>query len=43
MKQDPTPLLPSKTIPRAQNMNIGPDTLGTTENEFGSAKHENET
>jgi hypothetical protein len=29
--------------PGAQNMKTGPDTLGTTENESGSAKHENKT
>jgi hypothetical protein len=29
--------------PGAQNMKTGNDALGTTENEFGSAKHENGT
>jgi hypothetical protein len=35
------PLIPMKTSPGAQNMKTGPDALGTTENESGSAKHEN--
>jgi hypothetical protein len=30
-------------IPGAQNMKKGPDALGTAENEYGRAKHDNET
>jgi hypothetical protein len=40
-KPDSTPSVPSKMSPRAQNMKIGPDNLGTVENESGRAKHEN--
>jgi uncharacterized protein YjbJ (UPF0337 family) len=29
--------------PGAQNMKTGPDVLGSAENEFGSAKHDNGT
>jgi hypothetical protein len=29
--------------PGTQNMKTGPDDLGTVENEFGSAKYENQT
>jgi hypothetical protein len=29
--------------PGAQNIKMGPDALGTVENELGHAKHENET
>jgi hypothetical protein len=35
--------VPAKTSLGAQNMKVGPDTLGTGENESGSAKHENGT
>jgi hypothetical protein len=31
-KQDPTPSGPPKMSPGAQNMNMGPDALGTAEN-----------
>jgi hypothetical protein len=34
-------MVPSKTSPRAQNMKLGPDALGTAENESRRAKHEN--
>jgi hypothetical protein len=37
------PWLLSKTSPGAQNIKTGPDALGTAENEFGSAKHDNGT
>jgi hypothetical protein len=37
------PWLLSKTSSGAQNMKIGPDALGTDENEFRSAKHEDGT
>jgi hypothetical protein len=30
-------------IPGMENMKTGPDALGTSENEFGSLKHENGT
>jgi hypothetical protein len=30
-------------IPGAQNMETGSNTLATAENEYGDAKHENET
>jgi hypothetical protein len=39
----PTPPIPSKMIPGAQNMKMRPDALGTAENEYGRAKHENGT
>jgi hypothetical protein len=42
-KRDPTPSVPSKTSPGAQNMKIGHDALDTAENESGRAKHENGT
>jgi hypothetical protein len=35
-KRDPTPSLPSKMSPGAQNMKTGPGALGTVENEFGA-------
>jgi hypothetical protein len=35
--------VPPKTSPGAKNMKTGPDALGTAENEFGRAKHENGT
>jgi hypothetical protein len=41
--QEPTPSVPPKASPGAQNMKTGADALGCTENESGSAKHENET
>jgi hypothetical protein len=43
MKAGPTPAVPPKTSSGAQNMNMGPDTLGTAENEYGTAKQENGT
>jgi hypothetical protein len=36
-KWDPTPPVQLKTSSSAQNVKTGPDVLGTTENEFGSA------
>jgi hypothetical protein len=39
-KRDPTPYIPSKTSPGAQNMKMGPDALVTAKNESGRAKHE---
>jgi hypothetical protein len=42
-KRDPTPSVPPKTSPGAQNMKTGPYALGTAENKSGSAKHENGT
>jgi hypothetical protein len=42
-KQNPTPSVPPKTGPGAQNMKTEPDALGTVETESGSAKHENGT
>jgi hypothetical protein len=33
------PPLPPKSSPGEQNVKTGPDTLSTTENESGSAKH----
>jgi hypothetical protein len=43
LKQDPTPSVPPKTCPGAQNMKTVTDVLGTAENESGHAKHENRT
>jgi hypothetical protein len=40
-KRDPTPSLPPKTCTGTQNMKTGPDALGTAENEYEDAKHEN--
>jgi hypothetical protein len=40
-KWDTTHSVPQKTSPGAQNMQTGPDALGTVENGSGSAKHEN--
>jgi hypothetical protein len=40
-KRDRTPSVPPKTSLSAQNMKSGPDALGTAENEYGDAKHEN--
>jgi hypothetical protein len=40
MKQDPTPSVPPKTSTGAQNIKIGPEALGTAENETRSPKHE---
>jgi hypothetical protein len=37
------PSVPSKRIPGTQNMKTETDALGTTENDFGRAKHENGT
>jgi hypothetical protein len=42
-KRDTTPSFPPKMCSGAQNMKRGPVALGTTENESGSAKHENRT
>jgi hypothetical protein len=42
-KRYPTPLVPSKTSSGVQNMLMGPDVLGSVENDFGSARHENGT
>jgi hypothetical protein len=42
-KRDPTPSVPPKTCPDSRNMKMGPDALGTAENEFRSAKYENGT
>jgi hypothetical protein len=41
LKREPTPSVPSKMSPGEQNMTTGLDALGTAENNFGSAKHEN--
>jgi hypothetical protein len=43
LKRDLTPPVPLKMSLEARNMKTGPDVLGTDENEFGSAKHENGT
>jgi hypothetical protein len=43
LKRDQTPSVPQFMSLRAQNMKIGPDALGTAENESGSAKHEKRT
>jgi hypothetical protein len=43
LKRDPTPSEPPKTSIGAQNMNLGPEALGTAENKCGRAKHENRT
>jgi hypothetical protein len=40
--RDPTPSVPPKTFPGAQNMKTGPDTLLTAGNNSGSAKLEKE-
>jgi hypothetical protein len=42
-KRDPTPSVPPKTSLGVQNMKTGPVALGTSENKFGSEKHEYET
>jgi hypothetical protein len=42
-KRDPTPSIPSKMSPRAQNMKKGHDALRTAENESGRAKHDNKS
>jgi hypothetical protein len=39
-KRDLTSPIPPKMSPGAQNMNMGPDALGTAENESRCAKHE---
>jgi hypothetical protein len=39
----PTPSVPSKMCPSAQNMKTESDALGTVENESESSKHENGT
>jgi hypothetical protein len=43
IKWDPMPSLPPKMSTGTQNMKMGLDALGSTENEFGSAKYENGT
>jgi hypothetical protein len=43
MEKGPDALVPPKTSPGVHNMKMGPDALGTTENEPGRAKHENGT
>jgi hypothetical protein len=43
LKRDPTPSVPPKMSPGAQNIKTGPDALATAENESGRAKHENGT
>jgi hypothetical protein len=40
-KRDPTPSVPPKTCPGAQNLKTGAVALGTAEPESGCAKHEN--
>jgi hypothetical protein len=40
-KRDPTPSVPPKMSPGAQNMKTGSDPIGTTEKQSGRAKHEN--
>jgi hypothetical protein len=42
-KQDPMPPVQPKMSPEAQNINMGPDALGTAENESERAKVENGT
>jgi hypothetical protein len=42
-KQDTKPPVPPKMSPGAQNMKMGPDAHGTTENEIESEKKENGT
>jgi hypothetical protein len=42
-KRDPTPSVPPKTCPGEQNMKTGTGALGTAQNVFESAKHENVT
>jgi hypothetical protein len=42
-KREPTPSVPPKTIPSAQNMKTGTDAIGYHENETGCAKNEIET
>jgi hypothetical protein len=41
MKTGPITLHTAKTSPRAQNMKMGVDALGSAENESGRAKHKN--
>jgi hypothetical protein len=43
LKRDPTPSVPPKTSPGAQNMKTRLDALVTAGNESGSAKHQNGT
>jgi hypothetical protein len=40
-KLDPTPPVPPKSGPGAQNMKTEPGALGTAQNESGNAKQEN--
>jgi hypothetical protein len=42
LKLDPTPSVPLKTDPGAQNMKMRPGASDIAKNEPGSAKHENE-
>jgi hypothetical protein len=42
-KRDPTPSVPPKMSPGAQNKKMGHDALGPAENKPGSAKHVNGT
>jgi hypothetical protein len=42
-KRDPTPSLPPKMSPGAQNMKTGPVALNSVENESGQTKEENGT
>jgi hypothetical protein len=42
-KPDRTPPVPLKVSPGAQNMKTVHDALGTAENDYGCAKHENWT
>jgi hypothetical protein len=43
MKTGPDALSTAKKSPGAQNMKTGADVLGTAENEYEDAKHENGT
>jgi hypothetical protein len=43
MKRDTTPSVPLRMSSGAQNMKMVPNALGTAENEFRRAKHENGT
>jgi hypothetical protein len=42
MKTEPTPSVPTKMSPGAQNLKTGSDAVGTAENGSESTKHENE-
>jgi hypothetical protein len=43
LKWDPTPSVPPKTCPGAQDVKTGSDALGTAKNKFDSGKHEKGT